>query len=104
MKININGNEIALKYSFRAMIIFEKITGTTFSGNGITEILIYFYATILGSDKNNSITFDEFMDWLDENPDMINEFSKWLSKVIDRNAYINKNAEKANQEQDPKNV
>ena len=104
MKITINGREIELRYTFRAMIIFEKICNTTFTGKGITEVLCYLYSTILASDKNNPLTFDEFMDFVDEHPEVITEFSEWLQKVVDVNSYIAKNAEKANAEELPKNV
>ena len=104
MKININGREIELRYTFRAMIIFEKICNSTFTGNGITEVLCYLYSTILASDRDNPLTFDAFMDWIDENPQVITEFSEWLQKVVDMNGYIAKNAEKANTEETPKNA
>ena len=30
----------------------------------------------------NSITFDEFIDYLDENPSVINEFGDWIQDII----------------------
>ena len=83
---------------------FEKICNATFTGKGITEVLCYLYATILASDRDNPLTFDEYMDWIDENPDVISQFSEWLQKVVDKNGYIAQHAEKANAEENPKNV
>lgn len=85
MKININGNDVELKYSFRAMMIYEKIAGGTFEPKGITELMIYFYSTIIASDKNIQLDFDGFMDWIDENPKVIQDFAKWLTEVLNKN-------------------
>lgn len=89
MIINLNGKSVTLKYSFRAFMIYEKITQTSFSPKGIYEIIVYFYSTLLASDKSTNISFDDFMDWLDENPSVLEEFSVWLSSIISKNSYIN---------------
>jgi hypothetical protein len=103
MKININGRDITLKYSFRSMMIYEKITGETFNPKGLSEILIYFYSTVLASDKECNITFDDFIDYTDEHPELFNEFSKWLTDTISKNAYINGNTDEQT-EVEPKKV
>lgn len=89
MKITITNKEINLRYSFRAMMIYEKITGTSFNPKGITEIMIYFYSTILASDKDIALTFEEFMNWVDENPSVFNEFSVWLTSTLTKNGVMN---------------
>lgn len=89
MKITINNKEITLRYSFRAMMIYEKISGTSFNPIGITEIMIYFYSCILASDKGIALTFEEFMNWIDENPTVFEEFSKWLTSILTKNSVMN---------------
>lgn len=89
MNININGKTVTLKYSFRAFMIYEKITGMSFSPKGVYEIIVYFYSTVLASDKSTDISFDDFMDYLDENPELLEGFSEWLSSVLNKNSYIN---------------
>lgn len=88
MKVNINDKEIELKYTFRSMIIYEKITGETFSHKGVTEILVYFYSTLLASYKDLELSFEDFISWLDDNPNVINDFSSWLSSILTRNQFI----------------
>ena len=100
MEITLKGKNITLKYSFRGFMIYEKITGESFNPKGITEILVYFYSTILGSSKDIALEFDEFMDFIDENPYLLDEFSGWLTSVMARNSYITKPTEKI--EEDPK--
>lgn len=81
MTIKFLDKEITLKNSFRTYIIFENITGKSFqNAASLSDILCFMYATILASAKTTDITFDEFMDYIDENPTMVTEFSQWLMK------------------------
>lgn len=93
MKININEKEVELKYSFRALIIYEKITGKSFTGNniGLTEILILLYSIIISSDKTINLTFDDFMDYCDNNPAILNEFGTWMTKEMSKYNTITEN-------------
>jgi hypothetical protein len=96
MKITILGREIELKSTFRAYIIFENITGKSFKNlETLADVLTFMYATILGSAKTTDISFESFLDYVDENPDVVTEFSEWL---IGGNAVIeeasNNNVEK----------
>ena len=101
MTILIKDREITLKYTFRSMMIYEGIMKQSFTPNGITEIIVYFYSTVLASSKGMDLSFDEFMDYLDENPNMINDFNVWLMSVLDKNGYINQN-EQMGEDVDPK--
>lgn len=82
MKIQIKDIEITLKSTFRTYIIFENITGKSFQNVAtLSDILCFMYATILASTKNAEISFDEFMDYIDENPNVVTEFSDWMMKT-----------------------
>ena len=100
MKITINNKEIELKYSFRAMMIFEKITGESFNPKGITEIMVYFYSTILASDRDIALTFEDFMEWIDEQPQTLNDFSEWLTKIVLKNKIFSDKEETSESEND----
>lgn len=95
MKVNLENKEIELKYGFRAMIVYEKIMDTSFAPKGLTEILVFFYSVIVASDKDNDInlTYDGFMDWLDENPEKVGEFSEWLNSVLTKQSQFKKESE-----------
>lgn len=79
MNIDINGKEVELKFSFRAMMMYENITGSTFSPSGLTDIITFFYCIVLAASKDYSISYDDFLDWLDTNPDAIKEFGNWVN-------------------------
>ena len=89
MKVTIKNKEIELRYSFRSMMIYEKITGTSFNPKGVTEIMIYFYSSILASDKNIDLSFEDFMNWIDENPNALNDFTMWISSTLTKNSVLN---------------
>lgn len=82
MNIFIDDKEIQLKYTFRAMMIYENITEKTFEPKGITEFILLFYSIVMASDKELSLSINEFMDWLDNNQDKLNEFIQWLSHTL----------------------
>ncbi len=85
MKLEIKGKEIELRYGFRALMIYEKITNQTFAPTGLTDILIFMYSVILGSDRNITLSFDDFLDEVDQQPEVVSEFSVWLTENIQKN-------------------
>ena len=81
MKINIKDKEIELKKTFRSYIIFESITDKIFAPKTMSDVATYFYSVVLASDRNIELTFDEFIDWLDENENALNDFEQWLTEI-----------------------
>lgn len=74
----VHDKEVELKYSFRGFMIYENIEGHSFEPNSLTDVLVFFYATVLASSKDYSFTWDEFMDIIDTNPMLVTEFSNWI--------------------------
>ena len=68
-----------LKNTFRAHIIYEQITQKTFAPKNLTDIITFMYATVMASNPELTVTFDEFISYLDENPEKLNEFVEWLT-------------------------
>ena len=68
MTITINDKEIQLKYSFRAMMIYENIAQKSF--------------------EPKEMSLESFIDWLDEQPKLLEEYIKWLASRIDQNNYL----------------
>ena len=95
MKVIINDKEITLKSSFRAMVAYEQITDHIFSPSTVTDILVYFYCCIISSkDYDGTMTFDEFMDYLDDNPTILQEFSEWMTETSKQNEVFKKKKKK----------
>lgn len=81
MKIQINSTDITLKYGFRALMIFERITGHALDLGGINDVVTFFYSCVLAS--GTDVTFNDFLDWLDDNEDKVPEFVKWLNDTVE---------------------
>lgn len=87
MTVTIKEQEVTLKYGFRALVVYEEIMGETLTTpESLKEILVLFYSIILASAKGSlqDFTWDDFMDWLDDNPTMSIEFTQWLKNVLEQ--------------------
>jgi hypothetical protein len=80
MEIIINNKSINLKRTFRSLIAYEQAMGKAFNPTTITESIMYFYCVIIASDTTLELTYDDFINWLDDNPKALQEFTDWLVK------------------------
>lgn len=94
MKVTINEKEVVLKYGFKPLMIYEKLTGESFQAEGLTEVLTLFYACILATGKIDDLTFDGFIEWMDEHPEQLTAFSQWLSTIFKVQEKLNGTEEK----------
>ena len=88
MTINIQDKEVTLKYTFRSLLIYESIQHKSFNPESLTDLMVYIYSTILASDKSLDLDFDYFLEWMDENPSTLTEFSEWLQKQVNKQAQL----------------
>lgn len=91
MKITINEKEIELKYTLRSMLMYENITDKTFNPSTMSDVITFMYCIVVASSKDYSLKFDDFIDWLDDNPNIINEFGEWIQTVAQNNNVFKKN-------------
>ena len=92
MKLNIKDKEIELKYSIRALLMYENMTDKTFSTSTLlTDMVVFMYCVVISSSKDYSLSFDEFIDYLDENPNANQEFAEWLKNNVNSNNNFTKN-------------
>lgn len=91
MKINYKDKEITLKCGLKAMLMYENVTGGSTAPTGLTDVTTFFYCIVVASSKDYSIQFEDFIDWLDENPKVLDEFGVWMQDVITTNNRLKKN-------------
>ena len=86
----------------RMMIIYENITGENFdftNMQSLKQVTTLFLSCILASAKkiglDLQLTYEDFMDWLDDNGgyELLNEFALWLAKDIEAKYNILKKEE-----------
>lgn len=76
MKLTINNKEYTVKYTIRALFIFEQITGKPFGIKTLLDNYLFFYSMILANNPDNPITWDDFIDALDNDKNLLGELSK----------------------------
>jgi len=79
MTINYNNQSIELKFSFRADMLFESATGHSFSGSNESEWLQYMFCNIVAVTKNDGLKFDDFLEWISENPTVFYDYLEWYT-------------------------
>jgi hypothetical protein len=86
--MKIKGNEYNLKYTFRAMMLFEQITKKPFSIDSLSDELILFYSVIMASNSEANLSFDDFINDIDEDPSLLKDFTDFLNNEAEkRNTY-----------------
>jgi hypothetical protein len=93
MKITINNKEITLKNKLRSILIFEQIAGKTFNPTTMTDMILYFYSVVLANEPNLDLDFMNFMELLDEQPNLFKEFNDWLVSINNVNAQFGNDTE-----------
>lgn len=89
MTITIRQTEITLKYSFRSLFLFERISGQTFNPKTLEDFCSFFYCVVCSSNKDLDITFDEFIDEvIDPQPELMNQFVSWLSAQMQKSSFL----------------
>lgn len=78
--ITINGKEYNVRYTLRALFIFEQITNKSFKIETLLDNYIFFYSIILASNKDKVLDWDEFIDELDRNPKLYTEITNVINE------------------------
>lgn len=79
--INISGKELNIKLSFRSLMTYERLSGKNYTQiQSLEDTLIYMYSCIISSNEIE-LTFDQFIEQLDESPEAMTEF---LSNLMDK--------------------
>ena len=78
--ILINGKEYPIKYGIRSMLIQEQITQKPFSLDNMNEQLVFLYACLLAADNELTMSYEEFLDAVDEDMSIIIRFGEYLAE------------------------
>ena len=78
--ILINVKEYPIKYGIRAMLISEQMTQKPFSLDNMNEQLVFLYACLLAADNELTMTYEEFLDAVDEDMSIIIRFGQYLAE------------------------
>ena len=97
--IEINGKEYNIKYTIRALFIFEQISGKSFKLDTLLDNYLLFYSMILACNKDNILTWDDFIDAVDNDPQLLVKLNEAVEAQQKQDAIFNHdedNSEKKN--------
>ena len=79
MDIKINGEQYRVKYTIRALFIFEQITGKPFGIKTLLDNYIFFYSMLLANNPDKVLDWDNFLDALDGDRELLAQ----LTNLVD---------------------
>jgi hypothetical protein len=83
--IKIGEQDYPVKLTMRAMIEFERLSGHSISiVKSIEDITILFYCTVKAGGAN--MTYEQFMDLIDDKPDSLGMFSDTMIEKTEKKA------------------
>ena len=91
MNIRINNIDYTLKYTIRALFIFEQITNKTFEIKNVTDTYIFLYSIILANNADCTLTFTDLINACDEDNTIMQQFNEFLITNSEKNKLFNSN-------------
>lgn len=94
MTIKIGDKEYKLKYSIRALFLYERITSKSFEMLSLEDNVIFFYCILLAQNPD-FMTFEEFCDKIDDGDLDITELNQFVQEQQQKQEELRKkNADK----------
>ena len=87
-KIKIKKKNYNVKYSLRALFLYEQITGKAFEMSTTMDTFVFYYCMILANNKDTKLTFDEFIDAVDNDPKIAVKFSQMLVRQNEKQTML----------------
>lgn len=90
-KIKIKGKNYNIKYTIRALFIFEQITGKPFRIETLLDNYLFFYSMILANnqDKADILSWDDFLDALDNDPQLFGKINNAVEQQQKKDEIFN---------------
>ena len=76
MNITIKGKQYKVKYTIRALFIYEQITSKPFNIVTLFDNYLFFYCLILANNPNDVLDFDDYLDAIDSDKDLYSQLTK----------------------------
>lgn len=76
--ITIAGKEYRMKYTLRALFVYEEITGRPYKGERLLDSYVLMYAMLMANNKEADLTFDGMIDACDGDSSLFSTFLRVL--------------------------
>jgi hypothetical protein len=80
--IEIKGKQYRLRYTLRALVVYEELKAGKFSKGQLMDEVILYYSIFIASNPGADVTFEEFFNEI-ENLDVLASLRKWMSEKVD---------------------
>lgn len=96
--VKINDKEYKVKYSIRALFIWEQLSGKPFNLSTYMDNYVFYYSLLLASNDDFKMTFDEFIDATDNDSSIIIQIGDEISSSQKINSQFNEDEEGGSEE------
>ena len=101
--LKIKEKEYNFKYSIKALFLFEQITHKSFELKNLLDQYLFFYCLLLSSNEDDFLTWDEFIDSLDNDPSIFKSLTELLSETQKKEELFIKEEEDSKKKKKHKN-
>lgn len=84
MEIQIKGTAYNIRYTIRAMFVFEQITGKVFRLENLTDYYLFYYSLLVANNPDLQMTFEDFINECDDEPALVIQLQDFLSKEMEK--------------------
>lgn len=83
-QITIEGNQYTLKQGLKPLLKYEELTGRNAFAiqENLTDITLFFYCILSTVNKDFTYSREEFIDILDQHPELIKQYTDWMSEEV----------------------
>ncbi len=82
MKLTIKKKKIDAKWGFQQLILFEKLMKRPYLGSSLEDHVVYLYCAIVVALKSE-LSYDDFFAYIDKNPDVVENWLKYLNEQFE---------------------
>ena len=80
--ITIYNKDYKVKYTLRALFIFEQITKKTFEVKTLLDNYVFFYSLILANNPDNILEWNDFIDAMDNDPNIFKQINDLVNSSM----------------------
>ena len=84
MEIQIKGTAYNIRYTIRAMFVFEQITGKVVRWENLTDDDRFYYSLLVANNPDLQMTFEDFINECDDEPALVIQLQDFLSKEMEK--------------------
>ena len=79
MKVTIKDKEYDIRFSLIVLFKYEEVCGHPFEGKRLQELYMLMHCALLALNEDYTLTFDELIDYCDEEKSVFEKFQQVLS-------------------------